>query len=54
MGYSPPGRREPDTTERLHFHFQDCFWSKGCIKKQEIFMQPQSRFGLQTDPKLEL
>ena len=23
MGYSPWGRRESDTTERLHFHFQD-------------------------------
>ena len=23
MGYSPRGRKEPDTTERLHFHFID-------------------------------
>ena len=22
MGYSPWGRKESDTTERLHFHFQ--------------------------------
>ena len=22
MGYSPRGRKESDTTERLHFHFQ--------------------------------
>ena len=22
MGYSPGGRKESDTTERLHFHFQ--------------------------------
>ena len=22
MGYSPRGRKELDTTERLHFHFQ--------------------------------
>ena len=22
MGYSPQGRKESDTTERLHFHFQ--------------------------------
>ena len=21
VGYSPPGRKESDTTERLHFHF---------------------------------
>ena len=21
MGYTPPGRKESDTTERLHFHF---------------------------------
>ena len=54
VGYSPQGRRELNTTERLHFHFQDCFWSKGCIKKQEILRQPQNHFGLQTDPKLEL
>ena len=23
MGYSPRGRQESDTTERLHFHFQE-------------------------------
>ena len=26
MGYSPQGRKESDTTERLHFHFH--FWTK--------------------------
>ena len=25
MGYSPRGRKELDTTERLHFHFQTFF-----------------------------
>ena len=25
MGYSPWGRKELDTTERLHFHFHVCF-----------------------------
>ena len=23
MGYSPRGRKESDTTKRLHFHFQE-------------------------------
>ena len=24
-GYSPPGRKESDTTERLHFHFHSFY-----------------------------
>ena len=24
MGYSPWGHKEPDTTERLHFHLKTC------------------------------
>ena len=27
VAYSPQGRKELDTTERLHFHFQVCFSS---------------------------
>ena len=29
IGYSPWGRKESDTTERLHFHFS-LIWSAGC------------------------
>ena len=25
VGYSPPGRKELDTTERLHFHFHSFY-----------------------------
>ena len=28
MGYSPWGRKESDTTERLHFHFKGTFHAK--------------------------
>ena len=28
VGYSPRGRKELDTTERLHFHFH-----RGCVKE---------------------
>ena len=28
VGYRPWGRKESDTTERLHFHFQDLFLAK--------------------------
>ena len=31
QGYSPCGRKQSDTTERLHFHFKDCC---GCLKNQ--------------------
>ena len=27
-GYSPRSRKQSDTTERLHFHFQDLFLAK--------------------------
>ena len=32
MGYTPPGRKESDTTERLHFHFH--FIVHGVAKSQ--------------------
>ena len=32
MGYSPLGRKESDTTERLHFHFL----SDPCAKRSGI------------------
>ena len=31
IGYSPWGRKESDTTEQLHFHFQPSLWSSSHI-----------------------
>ena len=31
IGYSPWGRKESDTTEQLHFHFQPSLWSSSPI-----------------------
>ena len=36
MGYSPRGRKESDTTERLHFHFYDAMEGKCREKKEEM------------------
>ena len=27
VGYNPPGRKEPDMTERIHFHFTFMKWA---------------------------
>ena len=43
VGYSPWGRKEPNTTERLHFHFQTCLtsqWPELCHKPE-----PQAIFS---------
>ena len=31
VGYSPRGRKESDTTERLHFHFQHVLLTRKCL-----------------------
>ena len=31
VGYSPRGRKELDTTERLHFHFHPCYINIDCM-----------------------
>ena len=38
VGYNPQGRRESDTTERLHFHFFFLF----PLKLASIFVQPHA------------
>ena len=35
MGYSPQGHKDWDTTERLHFHFQDSQGRQGVSKSRE-------------------
>ena len=35
VGYSPGGRKELDTTERLHFHFHHSFWASPGLSGKE-------------------
>ena len=49
VGYSPWGRKESDTTERLHFHFIHFVWitTKGKVK---LKVKSLSRVRLFTTP----
>ena len=53
VGYSPWGRKESDTTERLHFHFHFGYYKieQTCCKKPETSQIQSKKYKFSIPPK---